>query len=228
MTQRKNITWFVIIILSFTACGEKEETMKVTDFDGNTYDAVQIGNQVWMAENLRTTKLNNGVPIPELKESNSWHTSKKPAYSWYENDTSEATKVGALYNYYAIETEKLCPAGWHVPTVKEFKELLLELDPQSEFVRHEVSYTAGSMLKSDVDEFVHNETSNNKNQSGFSAIPAGCRSFGGIFTERGQMAIFGGADNSSSMSLRASSNSVFLREKAAKYIGVSVRCVRDN
>ena len=103
--------------ITFSNSSSSENTSTVTDIDGNVYKTVKIGNQVWMAENLRTTKLNDGQPIPLVTENKEWSYRTTLGYCWYENDEAANNNIyGALYNWYTIETGKVCPKGWHVPT----------------------------------------------------------------------------------------------------------------
>ncbi|MBK8807056.1 MAG: hypothetical protein IPO21_10565 [Bacteroidales bacterium] len=92
--------------------------------DGEVYKIVQIGNQTWMAENLRATLYNDGSSIKNIPGKLQWKTDKQGAYCWYNNDISHKNTYGALYNWYAVNTGKLCPTGWHVPTKNEFVTLL--------------------------------------------------------------------------------------------------------
>lgn len=89
----------------------------VTDIDGNVYKTVKIGNQWWMAENLKTMKYNDGSAIPQVEDSKAWTLLTSPAFCW-RNDT-----YGLKYNWYAVNTGKLCPKGWHVPTDAEWAVL---------------------------------------------------------------------------------------------------------
>jgi hypothetical protein len=101
----------------------------VTDVDGNVYLTVRIGSQLWMAENLRVTKFNNGDPIPDMADNATWMAHTGPAYSWYLNDyATYGTIYGALYNWYAVDdassgNRSICPVGWHVPTADEWTTL---------------------------------------------------------------------------------------------------------
>ncbi len=106
----------------------------VTDIDSNIYKTVKIGTQTWMAENLKTTKLNDGSPIPlATVEGNEWaeHTVGSlttPEYGWlYDSAMVYKDRYGAFYNGYAVTTGKLCPAGWHVPSDKEWSTLITYL-----------------------------------------------------------------------------------------------------
>ncbi len=96
----------------------------VTDIDGNTYNTVQIGNQCWMKENLKTTTYQNGTSIPNVPDSLEWLEITTGAYVWYNNDISWKNVYGAIYNWYAADdVNGLCPTAWHVPTDEEWTEL---------------------------------------------------------------------------------------------------------
>ena len=101
------------------------KTGTVTDIDGNTYKTVQIGTQTWMAENLRTTKYNDGEAIPYVTDNSVWVKLETPAYCYYNNDISNKKMFGALYNWYTVNTGRLCPSGWHVPTDAEWTTLAI-------------------------------------------------------------------------------------------------------
>ena len=92
----------------------------VTDVDGNTYQSVIIGEQEWMAENLKTTKFANGTLIPNVTDDDEWKAMTSGAWCHYDNDSDNDMAYGKLYNWYSVETEELCLAGWHVPTDAEW------------------------------------------------------------------------------------------------------------
>ncbi len=98
----------------------------VTDQDGNEYKTVTIGTQTWMAENLRTTKYNDSTSIPNITSASMWQNSTTGAYCNYNNTTDIDTIVtyGSLYNWYAVNTGKLAPKGWHVATNEEYSTLI--------------------------------------------------------------------------------------------------------
>ena len=102
---------------------DNSNTNLIKDVEGNIYTTVKIGNQIWMGENLRTKKYNDGTNIPLVTEMLAWHDLSTGAFSYYENDTANLLEYGGLYNWYAIETNKLCPIGWHVPTIEEWRVL---------------------------------------------------------------------------------------------------------
>jgi len=93
---------------------------QVTDADGNVYETIIIGDQVWMNENLKTTKLNDNTDIPNLITNTAWQGELNPGYCWYDNDQTNYSSFGLLYNWYAVNTGKLCPSSWHVPTEEEW------------------------------------------------------------------------------------------------------------
>ncbi|MBI4650218.1 fibrobacter succinogenes major paralogous domain-containing protein [Candidatus Desantisbacteria bacterium] len=98
---------------------------KLIDIDGNAYSTVQIGNQIWTTKNLSTTKFNDGTVIPNVIDDEQWSKLITPGYCFYDNtaDISAREKYGALYNWYAVDTKKLAPTGWHVPTDAEWQTL---------------------------------------------------------------------------------------------------------
>lgn len=108
---------------------EKENVLNlkdsVIDIEGNVYKTIKIGNQSWMAENLRATKFNDGTSIPNVPENEEWMGLKTPAYCWYNNDVNTfKNNYGALYNLYTIQDKNVCPTGWHVPNQDEWKVLV--------------------------------------------------------------------------------------------------------
>jgi hypothetical protein len=115
--MNKSIVFFVILFMLRRNMFSQPETVK--DIDGNIYKTVIIGNQIWMAENLRTTRLNDGKQILYVTDKLAWSQLNIPAYCWDNNIGSENNRqYGALYNWYTVETGRLCPNGWHVPSDK--------------------------------------------------------------------------------------------------------------
>ena len=117
-----------LFILLMHFCREDnriEDVTDVMDYDGNSYKVIRIGKQLWMAENLKTTHLNDGTAIPNVTDNSKWVTTYSPGLSIYENDDATYKKVyGVLYKYSCVETGKLCPNGWHVPSAKEWAKLI--------------------------------------------------------------------------------------------------------
>ena len=97
------------------------------DKDGNTYGTAQLGKQIWMTQNLRTTLFKDGSPIPLVTDKSAWIVLKDPAYCWYSNNADSKEFYGALYNWNTVKTGMLCPSGWHIPTDAEWTELEIYL-----------------------------------------------------------------------------------------------------
>lgn len=113
---------------------EEIEEITITDVDGNVYDVVTIGEQVWMAENLKVTHYRDGTGIPNISDSTEWRNSTSGAYCAYDNDQSNVSTYGFLYNWYAIDdSRKLAPMGWHIPTIQEWQRLSDNIGNESGF-----------------------------------------------------------------------------------------------
>lgn len=105
----------------------------VTDIEGNVYKTIKIGNQVWMAENLKTTTYNDGTPIGYITYIGSSQNPQTlpPGYCWPQNDSLNKNSYGALYNWFVVNTGKIAPTGWHVPSENDFKILINYLGGES-------------------------------------------------------------------------------------------------
>jgi uncharacterized protein (TIGR02145 family) len=134
--------------------------------DGVVYKTVQIGDQVWMAENLRATSLTDGTPIENIIEQDDWIVSDGAAYSWHSNDENTYGEYGILYNWYAVETEMLCPTSWHVASESEWS-ILIEYVGGSE--------VAGGMLKESGNDHWITPNTAATNEFGFTSLPGGSR-----------------------------------------------------
>jgi len=108
-------------LLIISACKKDEDDPSVIkDGDGNIYTTVTIGTQMWLKENLKSTSYNDGTAITEKTGNSDWSNSSTGAYCWYDNDAANKTTFGALYNWYTVNTGRLCPKGWHVPDDSEW------------------------------------------------------------------------------------------------------------
>ena len=147
---------------------------KLADADGNLYNTVKIGTQLWMTENLKSTRLNDNTPIPDVTDKTLWIGTSVPAYCWYNNDFAYKPTYGALYNWYAVNSGKLCPSGWHVPTDSEFNTLEQSLGMATDQLNlwGWRGTDQGSKLKNSTG---WEEGGNGTNSSGFSALPGGYR-----------------------------------------------------
>jgi uncharacterized protein (TIGR02145 family) len=229
----------------------KNPSNTVTDIDGNVYQTVQIGTQVWMAENLKTTRYRNGDLIPTNLSNTDWDNATTGAYSIYDNKPENDKTYGKLYNWYAVvDSRNLCPAGWHVPSDAEWTTLLKYLGGDSITVTESIMEggkmeaernvsvsimesgvsIAGGKMKA-VSNLWQSPNTGATNESGFSGLPGGCRGDDGTYDVIGYK---GGWWSSTEKAtdiawnlLLESSNDNTLRGDPEKQIGISVRCIRD-
>ncbi len=161
------ITVGLFIILS-VGCNKEEDNnnLTVTDIEGNIYHTMKIGSQVWMVENLKTTRYNDSTEIPLVTDSVVWNNISTPAYCWMNNNSANKESYGALYNWYAVNTGKLCPEGWRVPTNEEWETLIEYLGGIN---------LAGGKLKENGLAHWNAPNEGASNSSGFTALPGGCR-----------------------------------------------------
>lgn len=239
----------VLIILClgyiFVACSKEEEDtpeqpisqeqLILTDIDGNEYNTVTIGDQVWMAENLRTTNFNDGTAIHlySFEAGDDWSTFNRPkaAYQW--GDTSDLGKLfdedlpkeyyGAMYNHFAIETGKLAPEGWRVPTVDDFKKLEAYVGAnghqgmQAKALKSKTGWSSNS--------------GNGTDDFGFNGLPSGYVSTPGGATGAPVIAILAtsnvdiAARNRQMMSLFG--NDSFTVENNSIHLGAAIRCIKN-
>lgn len=219
-------TTFLIFLF---ACEKDDEKINftygsMTDVEGNVYNTIDIGNQTWMAENLRTTKYNDGTNIPLVLDDSEWKYMKSPAYCWFENDKdSYSIDFGALYNWYTINTKKLCPTGWRVPSEEDWNKLILYAGGED---------IAGGKLKATT----HWRSPNigATNETGFTALPMGIRYSGGYFHQIEYLG--GGATWWSATELSQThaklfhlnySGSHLFNNRDSKAGGYAIRCIKD-
>jgi uncharacterized protein (TIGR02145 family) len=203
-------------------------TPNIMDIDGNIYHTVTIGAQVWMVENLKTTRYNDGAVIPLVTDSAAWAALTTPGYCWYNNDSaSNANPYGALYNCYVVNTGKLAPAGWHVPTDAEWTVLTTYLGGDS---------VAGGPLKETGTTHWQSPNTGATNATGFSALPGGYRySYGTLFNNVGSYGDWwsstaagaAGGEPGSWNRIMYNDNASVSRGNFFNTSGFSVRCVRD-
>ncbi len=172
-TLKITIAILAITLIASAACKKDDqkpnlETDIVTDVEGNSYKTVKIGDQWWMAENLKTTKYRNGDPIPNVTSNVEWSALTTAAYSCYNNDFATYGEVyGMFYNWYAVaDSRNIAPLGWHVPTDAEWETMNSYLGGGS---------VAGGKLKEDGTSHWTSPNSGATNTSGFTALGTGSR-----------------------------------------------------
>ena len=225
------ISLICIIITLISLCTRVDDN-NVKDIDGNVYKTVIIGQYRWMAENLKTTKYNDGAEIPNIKEQNTWIRLNNGAYSWYNNNESFADTFGLLYNWYAVNTGKLCPDGWRIPTDAEWKNLEGYVDTKygigdSFWNRSGLrGYDAGQRLKA-ISGWRPGVTGTDN--YGFAALPGGEHL--SCFFAAGRSGFWWTSSEASEASAyyrnMIYSFETVARDTHPKRMGFSVRCIKD-
>jgi len=252
----KKIIFFIGILCLFILNCDKDSVTDpdkkstMTDQDGNVYQTIKIGNQVWMAENLKVTHYRNGNIIPNVTTGYSgysgyWSNLTTGAYCVYDNNENNAETYGYLYNWYAVnDSSNIAPEGWHVPTDEEWKELEMSLG-MSQSEADDTGYRGtdeGSKLAGNasfvwlVSFSLWSDGSLEKNPafgtSGFSALPGGYRDNDhGTFHDRGNSTLFWSSTEFSTYyawgRLLLCSHSEVYRYRYNKHYGFSVRLIKD-
>jgi uncharacterized protein (TIGR02145 family) len=202
-----------IVLILFTS--NKKEPL-VYNASDNT---VKIGKQVWMAENLDVDTYRNGDSIPQVKSPEKWSTLKTGAWCYFDNKIENGHKYGRLYNWYAVNDPRgLAPAGFHVPSDKEWEQLMADLDNEE----------TAAKLKS---KRGWKENKEATDETGFGALPGGYRVFNGPFIYEGSHAFFWSATSvtpDKAWGRGMLYNHVDVgRDEGSKGSGLSVRCIQD-
>jgi len=193
----------------------------VKDIDGNSYATIRIGDQEWMAENLRTTRYRDGSSVSNVSDEGQWQSLRTGAWSHYENRAANGSTYGKLYNWFAVaDRRNICPKGWHIPTDAEWSTLIHYVGGER---------TAGGKLKSLI--LWNAPNTGATNGSGFSAIPSGNRSSNGSSFHLGSSSFFWSSSEAGPLEAwgrRLECNAVVLeRRNFNARNGFCVRCVKD-
>lgn len=195
-----------------------------TDQDGNSYKTIQIGTQTWMAENLRATVYNDGSSIPNVTDKNEWTYLTTGAYCNVNHTTNSdsISTYGRLYNWNAVNSGKLAPTGWHIPTYAELTTLITYLGGEA---------VAGGKMKETGTTHWKADNILATNESGFTAIPSGYINSIGEFQSSGMGGYFWCSDHYGSQT----SWDIYLfyntgelnRNYNPMNNGFSIRCIKD-
>jgi len=226
----KNFRFLVLIaiaVLTLTmSCKKTEEEPYCRDADGNDYKTIKIGNQEWMAENLRTTKYNSGEAIPNITDNTAWTTQTAGAYCLLNNDAATKATHGALYNWATLnDTRGIAPKGWHIPTQAEWQALVDYLGG--------ATLAGGKMKQTGTTTWTTPNTAAD-NSSAFNALGGGYRLFDlGTFDKVGVNAYWWSkttdpavADDAFRCKLYNTDATVSIKASSKKY-GMYIRCVKD-
>ena len=227
-----------ILLISFGCSDDDSNTanqplLTVTDADGNIYNTITIGGQIWMVENLKTTTYNDGTPINEYEFGDDWHNGNNPIayYQWADtfnlNNQSEEDLpfdyYGAMYNYFAIESGKLAPEGWRIPTIEDFMEL------ENYLTNNGQSGTEGEALKTTTGWF--GQSGNGTDVIGFKGLPNGyINAFGGP-TLGGGICTWAttavNEQNGTRTAINLFDETVIIYADNAVQIGAGIRCIKE-
>lgn len=214
------------MIFTLSACKKEDDQNDtlLTDIDGNVYHIITIGNHIWMAENLKTTRYKNGSTIINVAEDGiGWSNLTTGAWCYYNNDSALNRDYGKLYNWHAVNNSNgICPEGWHVPSDSVWTELTDFLGGAT---------VAGGKMKEPGTGHWNSPNTNASNQSGFTGLPGGLRGVGGNFSDMGLAGNWWTATSVSAGSawnrnLYCGSASIS-RGSYNKTFGYSVRCIKD-
>jgi uncharacterized protein (TIGR02145 family) len=191
----------------------------VTDIDSNTYRTVKIGNQWWMAENLKVKHYRNGDAIPEVMDATQWANLTTGAYCKYDNNASNVATYGLLYNWYAVgDNRNIAPEGWHVYSPTDLRNLL---DLLGGYI------VAGGKLKEAGTVHWLSPNTGATNESGFTSLPGGYRRFvDGVFFDIGGAGYWWSTSENNGIILWSESP-VLTQLGTTSESGLSVRCVKD-
>lgn len=228
---------------------DTDEDTTVTDIDGNVYQTVVIGAQVWMAENLKTTRYNDGVDITYPGDNNAaWENNTNGAYAWYDNDIANKDIYGALYNFYAVDPNSnggrnICPEGWRVSDVSDWLELTDYLISNYDHISQN---NVANALKScrqvnspeggDCNTSAHprwdaDGTHYGTDEFGFGALPGGRRYMYGNYQMKGQYGHWwtqtGSGDFMGSFRAMLSYDGGVFESQFFKGTGMAVRCIKE-
>jgi len=234
-------------VAAYTSMNTSEHSEEVTataclscvvDVDGNLYETIRIGDQLWMADNLEVTHYRDGTAITTDKTDAEWATLTTGAYCINNNNASnEVDTYGALYNWYAVDDNRnIAPEGWHVPSDAEWKELEVYLGMDSTVADESYSRgtNEGSKLAGNAELWDSGALENDSEfgSSGFTALPGGDRSgYNGSFWGLGFTASFWSATDNGAYAwyrkLYNSRSDIDRRQYYYKGDGFSIRCVKD-
>lgn len=194
----------------------------VTDIDGNVYKTVQIGNQIWMAENLRVSRYRNGDEIPIVPNNKEWRNLQTGAWCNFIKKNAYDSEYGKLYNWYAVtDYRELAPKGWHVPNDEEW-QILIDFLGGIE--------TAGGKLKESGTAHWAEPNTGATNESGFTALPARLVFGNGLYFQDNYSDWWSAtaSDELSALKIRLFFDDACVYQKiTSKYFGITVRCLRD-
>lgn len=197
----------------------------ITDVENNHYHIIQIGTQVWMAENLKVTSTRSGFPIPNVTDATQWGQLgqyQTGAYCDYQNDPTNSVTYGRLYNWYAVQNLNISPAGYHIPSYDEWYQLINYFGGDN---------FAAAKLKEAGPLHWGSDNTGATNESGFTALPGGWRTVQSAFSEISYSgswwtSLYYMSDEAWMIRMTSDQNSIYSNRFPVTF-GLSIRCVRD-
>lgn len=230
-SKLKNIS--VVLPITFAA--------KLVDVEGNVYPISKIGNKVWMSRNLRTTKLKDGTAIAELNVDSTvttWINSTTPSFNWFNKNRSTSLNYhyGAYYNFKTVQSNKLCPEGWHVPSVAEWDELTAFVNQNASlgFEAADLKVNHQIVISDKSGDWSDWKTAQTNNTYVFNATPSGyldAKAKSDKFIMNNAEAVYWTTDklttDSARVALLKSKSYKIAKATRSIFSGVPVRCVQD-
>jgi uncharacterized protein (TIGR02145 family) len=222
-TKRSVLRIIPIALFSILAFSCEKDKTTVTDIDGNEYATVTIGNQVWMASELKTTKYKDGTSIAVVTDNTLWAGLTTGALCEFNNTGANSATYGKLYNWYAIADPRgICPVGWHVPAKAEWESFDNALGGAS---------VAGGKIKETGTTHWLSPNTGATNESGFTALGGGYRNYQGVFKDFNYIVGYWSSTQSdatfayhrSAWASNASVDTYAVNKKT----GFNVRCIQD-
>jgi len=204
--------------------GGSDTTDVCVDIDGNVYETVLIGEQLWMAENLKVTHYSDGSEIPNITNNGDWGSLTTGAYGYYDDDPAHQVTYGNLYNWYTVDDSRgVCPEGWHVPSDNDYTILTDYLGG--------LNVAGGKMKEIGLDHW-NSPNDGATNESGFTGLPGGARgSSSGSYQNMGNYGSFWSSSeyegNDAWTRILNYDNSNGSRYIGSERIGFSIRCLGD-
>ncbi|HPG74325.1 MAG TPA: FISUMP domain-containing protein [Bacteroidales bacterium] len=208
----------------------------VNDAEGNTYTTIKLGKQVWMAENLRSTRLNDGTPIGQVPDDGAWKHLNNAAFCDYNNNDSLRDELGLLYNWYCVGEYNACPIGWHVPNENDISILIKTMSKKKYLSNGDKTHFAKALAGHsgwdyDKDPGTPGNAPNLNNKAGFGAYPAGLRDADGEFSHQGFAAYFwtnyGNNENTAVFFMIGAAVPDMRILELQRNAGLSIRCLKD-
>jgi uncharacterized protein (TIGR02145 family) len=222
-----------------------DDTILLTDWDGNVYETIWVGEELWMADNLNASHYRNGVEIPHVTSNGTWGATTAGAYCYFNNDAAYGEEYGKLYNWYAtVDGNGVCPEGWHVPTHGEWEALATffgGICSGGNGINETCTLIGGKLKETGTDHW-HNPNTGATNEIGFTGLPGGNRShtgspfyahwygsnYGTVLGYFGQMwsSTSYSGDGAYAMDMRYTTTSSYWMP-IYKRAGLSLRCKQD-